>query len=239
MSTTGKIQFNFPDPELAEPDGLLAVGGNLAPETLITAYANGIFPWYNEGQPLLWWCPDPRTVLYPEQVHISRSLGKLLRKGKYQVTCDLAFERVIKACAGVRINNPGGESWITADMEKAYIHLHRIGIAHSVECWQDERLAGGLYGISLGSIFFGESMFSNESDASKVALVYICRHLAEKFIRLIDCQVSSDHILSMGATMIPRRDFLEIVRGGTREAEPQDLWLPGAILNGVAKTSDE
>ena len=231
MSDSGNTGFSFPDPELADPDGLLAVGGDLSAKTLITAYANGIFPWYNEGQPLLWWCPDPRTVLYPSQVHVSRSLRKTLRRGGYRVTCDLAFERVINACAGVRNNNPFIGTWITDEMKKAYIHLHDIGIAHSIECWQEDRLAGGLYGITLGTIFFGESMFSHESNASKIALVCLCRHLEENFVHIIDCQVSSEHILGMGAIKIPRSQFLKIVRSGAREAEPDGLLRLGTLLD--------
>jgi leucyl/phenylalanyl-tRNA--protein transferase len=229
MTATGNIPFSFPDPTLAGPDGLLAVGGNLSPETLITAYSTGVFPWYNEDQPILWWSPDPRTVLLPADIHVSRSLGKTLRRGNFRVTCNLAFEEIIRACAGTRNNNPEGDTWITREMRQAYIRLHRLGIAHSVECWDKDRLVGGLYGLSLGRVFFGESMFSLERDASKVALVCLCHHLHDNLFRLIDCQVSSEHILSMGAIKIPRSEFLEFVRTGIREDQPVGMWKASSL----------
>lgn len=198
----------FPDPRLAltEPNGLLAVGGDLSPERLIAAYRAGIFPWYNQGQPILWWSPDPRLVLFPEQLHISRSLRKRLRKGTYRVTLDKDFPRVIQACAGPRRDTEG--TWITAEMKNAYLRLHRIGIAHSAEVWEEDELIGGLYGLSIGRIFFGESMFSQRPDASKVALVYLCRQLQRWGFPLLDCQIQSEHLQRLGAQTISRNEFL-------------------------------
>ena len=180
----------FPDVEQAEtePDGLLAVGGDLSPQRLINAYRRGIFPWYGVGQPILWWAPDPRLVLFPGQLRVSRSLRKTLRKRLLTATLDRAFEAVIRACATTpRPGAPG--TWLVQDMIHAYCRLHRQGLAHSVEVWADGELAGGLYGVSLGRVFFGESMFSRRDDASKVALVHLVSRLSDWGYRLIDCQV--------------------------------------------------
>ncbi|HEY9149013.1 MAG TPA: leucyl/phenylalanyl-tRNA--protein transferase [Gammaproteobacteria bacterium] len=200
---------HFPDPQyaLVEPDGLLAVGGDLSPARLLNAYRQGIFPWYSDGQPILWWSPNPRCVLYPEQLKVSRSLRKTLRKQPFQVTLDRAFAEVIAACSEPRPDQDG--TWITEEMQQAYIQLHRIGLAHSVECWEGERLVGGLYGVSLGKVFFGESMFSRRSDASKVALVHLAEQLKMWGFGLIDCQVYSEHLASLGAQEVPRETFLE------------------------------
>jgi leucyl/phenylalanyl-tRNA--protein transferase len=202
----------FPDASLAlrEPDGLLAVGGDLSAERILSAYRNGIFPWYSGEQPILWWSPDPRTVLIPSRLKISRSLRKTLRKHRFTVTLDLAFESVIKACAEPRADQPG--TWITHDMAKAYGNLHQQGYAHSIECWQNDTLAGGLYGIAIGRVFFGESMFSKVSEASKVALCYLARQLQAWEFGLIDCQVYSGHLASLGAEEIPRDSFIEAVK---------------------------
>ncbi len=207
----------FPDPATAEtePDGLLAVGGDLSPVRLLNAYRRGIFPWYSAGQPLLWWSPDPRMVLFPERLHVSRSLRKSLRRDRYRVTFDRDFGAVIRACAAPR--EPEGGTWITPEMVAAYEELHRQGVAHSVEAWRGEELAGGLYGLFLGRIFFGESMFSRQSDASKVAFVHLVRTLKELGCPLIDCQVHSRHLESLGAERIPRRRFLRILEA---ELEP-------------------
>lgn len=198
----------FPHPSLAltEPNGLLAAGGDLSPQRLIAAYKQGIFPWYNQGQPILWWSPDPRLVLFPEQLHISRSLRKRLRQGTYQITLDQNFPEVIQACANPRYDNEG--TWITTEMKTAYIRLHRMGIAHSVEAWEGGKLIGGLYGLSIGRIFFGESMFSQRPDASKVAFVYLCRQLQRWGFPLVDCQIQSEHLQRLGAQTIPRIKFL-------------------------------
>ncbi|MBE0507101.1 MAG: leucyl/phenylalanyl-tRNA--protein transferase [Marinospirillum sp.] len=198
----------FPSPHLAlkEPNGLLAFGGDLSPERLLCAYQQGIFPWFNENEPPLWWSPAPRMVLFPAEVHISRSLGKRLRRGDFTLTLDRCFERVIHQCASLRENTTG--TWITPEMESAYNQLHQQGYAHSVEAWQNDQLVGGLYGLALGEVFFGESMFSNVSDASKACLVFLARQLQQQNFKLIDCQVYSEHLASLGAREIPRDEFL-------------------------------
>jgi leucyl/phenylalanyl-tRNA--protein transferase len=199
----------FPPVELAmkDPDGLLAVGGDLSVGRLVNAYRHGIFPWYSDGQPILWWSPDPRLVLYPTQVIIHRSLAKTLRKQPFEVRFDNTFSEVIQACAGPRRDADG--TWITNEMQQAYLRLHKAGYAHSIECWQDDRLVGGLYGIAIGKVFFGESMFSLVSDASKVALVYLCAHLIKWHFSMIDCQVETPHLINMGAVSIPREKFVQ------------------------------
>lgn len=201
----GNPEFPPVESALTEPDGLLAVGGNLFAERLILAYQKGIFPWYEEGQPVLWWAPDPRSVIFPDQLRITRSLHKNLRNSGFIITMDDAFERVIAACAGKRNYSDG--TWITRDMKIAYTELHRLELAHSVEVWLDGDLVGGLYGVALGQLFFGESMFSSVSNASKVALVYLAGQLREWDYKLIDCQVQSDHMDSLGAQSIPRKSF--------------------------------
>lgn len=199
---------DFPDVSLAltEPDGLLAVGGDLSEERLLAAYRKGIFPWYNEDQPILWWSPDPRAVLFPENLKISKSLRKKIRKDLVTVKFDTAFEQVMLECAAPRLEQNG--TWISDEMREAYIRLHKQGYAHSVECWQDNTLVGGLYGIAIGQIFFGESMFSRVTDASKIAFVYLVQHLKAKGFALIDCQVSSAHLASLGACEIGRSEFV-------------------------------
>lgn len=204
----------FPDVERAldEPNGLLAVGGDLSEERLLAAYRRGIFPWYSEGEPILWWSPDPRAVLFPEHVRISRSLRKTLRRRVFEVTLDEAFPDVVSACAGPRERTRG--TWITSEVFRAYCHLHERGLAHSVECWQDGRLVGGLYGLAIGAVFFGESMFSHATDASKVALVHLVWQLRRWNFGVIDCQVGSAHLASLGAIDIPRREFLRLITQG-------------------------
>ncbi len=203
---------------LRDPDGLLAIGGDLGIERILHAYRRGIFPWYSEGQPVLWWSPDPRCVLEPGNIKISRSLSKTLRKGLFQISYNRAFEQVIRACAEPRNDTSG--TWITAEMLEAYVNLHRAGHAVSVECWQGSELAGGLYGIVIGKVFFGESMFSRRSDASKVALVHLARTLESYGFRLIDCQVYSKHLQSLGAHPIPRKLFISILDNFCRLAVP-------------------
>ncbi|MDH4133468.1 MAG: leucyl/phenylalanyl-tRNA--protein transferase [Gammaproteobacteria bacterium] len=207
----GDTDTSFPPVETATPEGLLAVGGDLSVERLLEAYRRGIFPWYNPGQPILWWSPDPRAVLYPEKLRVSRSLRKTLRRGHLCVTFDTAFREVMQACAAPRAQYPGGGTWITDDMVAAYCALHARGVAHSVEVWEGRLLAGGLYGISLGGVFFGESMFTRVVDASKVALVALADRLRRSGYRLIDCQVTSAHLTSLGAEDISRARFLEEV----------------------------
>ena len=202
----------FPPVAAAENYGLLAFGGDLSPERLLLAYSQGIFPWYNDGDPILWWSPDPRCILLPERLHISRSLRKTLRSGKFSVTSDLAFGRVIQACRNLRKDADG--TWITTEMLTAYQQLHRLGFAHSVECWQGGELVGGLYGICLGRCFFGESMFSLRPDASKVALVTLAHRLAAVGFELIDCQQTTEHLLSLGAQQVPRNRFLQLLGKG-------------------------
>jgi leucyl/phenylalanyl-tRNA--protein transferase len=198
----------FPDPSLAEEDGILAVGGDLSPERLLRAYAEGIFPWFNEGSPILWWSPDPRLVLLPGELHVSASLARTLRRGRFRVTADQAFGAVIRGCS--RTARPGQDgTWITDEMIAAYEELHRRGYAHSFEAWSGDALVGGLYGVSLGGAFFGESMFSERPDASKVAFVRSVEFLARSGVELVDCQVRTEHLVRLGAREIPRVEFLE------------------------------
>lgn len=201
----------FPDPSHAEdnPNGLLAVGGDLSTRRLLEAYRAGIFPWFNAGQPILWWSPDPRMVLRPAWLKVSRSLRKTLRRGHFSVSVDQAFDRVIDACAAPRAY--ADETWIVPKMVVAYQALHAKGYAHSVETWQGEQLVGGLYGVSIGSMFFGESMFSVATDASKAALVHLIETLQFEGIDLIDCQIRNDHLASLGAREIRRSEFLREV----------------------------
>ena len=201
-------QQPFPPAHLAmrDPNGLLAIGGDLAPQRLLRAYAHGIFPWYNPDEPILWWCPNPRAVLEPRSFHVSRSLAKTLRRGDYTLSFDRAFAEVLNACAGARRASRG--TWLGEDMQQAYRQLHQQGHAHSLEVWRDGALIGGLYGIALGRVFFGESMFSRADDASKVALYWLCRQLDEWDFELIDCQVSSAHLMSLGAIELERDHFL-------------------------------
>lgn len=203
----------FPDTSTAldDPDGLLAVGADLRPATLLRAYRVGIFPWYGDGQPILWWSPDPRLVLRPSRFHCSRSLRKLLRQGRFEFSFDHAFSRVIHACASVPRHGQHG-TWITDDMLVAYQQLHELGYAHSLEVWQDGELAGGFYGINLGAMFFGESMFSLRPNASKAALAMFCLLQPAHGVTLIDCQMETPHLLSLGADVWPRSEFEQALR---------------------------
>ncbi len=192
---------------LSEPNGLLAVGGDLAPERLLAAYRRGIFPWYSPGEPILWWSPDPRMVLFPAEFKVSRSLGRTLRRGGYEVRLDTAFARVIAACAQTPRRDQHG-TWIVPEMQAAYRRLHELGLAHSVETWVDGELVGGLYGIALGRMFYGESMFSWRSDASKIAVAHLARYLERLGFGMVDCQMHTAHLASLGAREIPRDDFI-------------------------------
>jgi len=212
--TDGPDALPEPSLALAEPNGLLAAGGTLKPDWLLASYASGIFPWYEEGQPILWWCPDPRAVLWPDQLRISRSLRKTLSRSGFTVSADRAFDAVVSACAAPRHYTES--TWITAEMAQAYQQLHRLGWAHSFETWQDDRLVGGLYGVAIGRVFFGESMFAKCSDASKIALVHAVDFLRAKDFELIDCQVPSEHMASLGAVNIPRALFLDHLRSMCR-----------------------
>jgi len=193
----------FPSPELADPDGLLAIGGDLSPERLILAYKNGIFPWFSEGDPICWYAPKERCVIFPERIVVSKSMSRLIKENKFKVTYDQAFQEVIENCAKIGRKDQDG-TWITGDMLEAYVELHRRGHAHSVEVWLEDKLVGGLYGIHLNEVFCGESMFSKVSNASKLALISLCR---TKQFKLIDCQLPNDHLMSLGAEMISNKEY--------------------------------
>jgi leucyl/phenylalanyl-tRNA--protein transferase len=213
----------FPEPSEAEPDGLLAVGGDLSPERLVEAYAAGIFPWYSEGSPILWWSPDPRLVLAPAALHVPRSLERTLRRGRYEIRADTAFGEVIRRCAGKP--RPGQDgTWITRAMTRAYERLHELGLAHSFEAWEGGELAGGLYGVSLGAAFFGESMFADRADASKAAFAQGVRWLAAHGIDLVDCQVRTEHLVRFGAVEVPRASFLERLAVALRRPTLRGPW---------------
>ena len=214
--------FPHPGEALLQPDGLLAAGGDLSVPRLLNAYRHGIFPWFNEGEPILWWSPDPRCVLFPKKIKISRSLKKTLNKNLFDIKMDTAFAEVIKACAGPRNNQPG--TWITDDMFNAYQELHQLGYAHSIECWQNNELVGGLYGIAIGQVFFGESMFSKVTDASKIALVHLCQYLTEHDFKIIDSQVHTSHLESMGAEMISRDLFISIIEEYVNKNDKPKQW---------------
>lgn len=206
--------IQFPELTQANRDGLLAMGGELNPDWLVSAYSQGIFPWFSQGQPILWWSPDPRMVLFPDKVHVSRSLRKVIKQKQFSVTCNQNFAEVISNCAmrGATSKQDDG-TWITDEMNQAYQELHKLNYAHSIEVWQHGELVGGLYGIALGKVFFGESMFSHKSNASKVALVALCQYLITRGYKIVDCQVTSDHLLSLGAEEIPRTKFAEYLQG--------------------------
>jgi len=218
----------FPPCHYAEPDGLLAVGGDLSPERLLLAYRQGIFPWYSEHAPILWWSPDPRLVLFPRELKITKSLQRVIKKNVFKVTIDKAFRNVIMHCAEVRRNHGEG-TWIVPEMLDAYCLLHRLGYAHSVESWYQGELVGGLYGVALGRVFFGESMFAKRTDASKVALVYLVRLLRQWQFELIDCQVTTHHLMTFGAREIPREDFLALLAASIRNPVTPELWVSEEI----------
>lgn len=197
----------FPPPELAEEDGLLAAGGDLSEERILLAYSMGIFPWYSDSSPILWWSPDPRLILMPEELRISRSLRQTIRKGIYTITMDTVFPAVIRNCA-----DRAEGTWLTDEMREAYIRLHNAGYAHSIESWHEGKLAGGLYGVALGKVFFGESMFAKKPDASKVAFVKLVRYLIKKGFEIVDCQVATGHLKSLGAREIPRSEFISTLK---------------------------
>jgi len=228
----------FPPAEraLREPDGLLAVGGDLSPERLLAAYRHGIFPWYGEGDPLLWWSPDPRCVFDTGEVHVSRSLRRQIRQSTWTWTLDRAFDAVIEACAAPRAYESG--TWIVPSMQAAYRRMHRLGHAHSIEVWDDQRLVGGLYGVAAGRLFCGESMFSVETGGSKIALVGMCRWLHAHGVPLLDAQVTNDHLLRMGAREMPRATFLELVADLT-DRQPGDLWQIPSSSQPVAALLDK
>ncbi|WP_426417706.1 leucyl/phenylalanyl-tRNA--protein transferase [Aestuariirhabdus sp. LZHN29] len=231
-------QVIFPpiDTALSEPNGLLAAGGNLHPQTILSAYRQGIFPWFSPGEPILWWSPSPRCVLLPSKIHISKSLQKVLRQKRFKITVDRAFPAVMKHCAASR--NYTDQTWITPEMYDAYCNLHTLGHAHSIECWQQGELVGGLYGIAIGKVFFGESMFSLVSNASKIALVHLCAQLERWQFQLIDCQVESPHLRSLGASSMGREEFHEQLNKFANpyptgaESERPTLWKLDGDYNG-------
>jgi leucyl/phenylalanyl-tRNA---protein transferase len=217
--------LGFPDPRLAGADGLLAAGGNLESHTLLNAYQSGIFPWFNEDQPILWWSPDPRAVLFTQDIHISRSLRRFIRKTELTLSCDQDFHGVLEGCAQSRAQQKEPGTWITGDMKAAYNRLFENNHAHSVEVWNKNQLVGGLYGVSIGRMFFAESMFSTIDNASKLALVSVCKHLQQAGFTLIDCQVSSPHLLTMGAREISRDEYLQRLERAVAIPTEQTAWV--------------
>jgi leucyl/phenylalanyl-tRNA--protein transferase len=240
MLTWLSTETSFPPPhtalaEPAGPDGLLAAGGDLSPDRLLAAYAQGIFPWYAEGQPILWWSPDPRMVLLPDALKISRSLQKTLRNQAYSVRLDTAFAQTMTACATQP--RPGQDgTWINQDMLLAYQQLHVMGYAHSVETWMDNTLVGGLYGVALGGVFYGESMFSRQRDASKIALAHLCAYLKQQEFGIIDCQMETPHLTSLGAGLISRNRFIATVQGLLNTGKAPGLW-PALAIDSYFKVS--
>lgn len=211
-------ELSFPPVHLAEPDGLLAIGGDLSEERLLLAYRNGIFPWY-EGEHILWWCPDPRFVLFPDELKVTKSMKQVLKKKELIFTINKAFEQVINNCKTTSRKGQEG-TWITDEVKKAYILMHKKGYAHSAEVWKNDKLVGGLYGIKLGKVFFGESMFSYETNASKFAFINYVQHLLSERIDLIDCQVYTEHLESLGAKMIDRKEFIVLLNNLTASPSP-------------------
>ena len=225
----GRPTFPPVDRALAEPNGLLAAGGALTPPWLLEAYRHGIFPWFSEGEPILWWSPDPRLILVPAEIRISRSLRKRLRRGEFEVRLDTAFARVMAACAAPRERAVG--TWITDSIQAAYRAMHELGYAHSVECWQDDELVGGLYGMAVGRVFFGESMFARVTDASKVALAHLARLLEQRNYAIIDCQMTTAHLQSMGAREISRALFSAGLARWTQEGDRPQMWTSDALAS--------
>ncbi len=215
--------IEFPPPHLASKDGLLAVGGDLSQKRLLLAYRMGIFPWFSNNEPILWWSPDPRLVLYPHEIKISKTLKKIIKKEVFKVTMDLAFNEVINQCAQIRLKKNQG-TWIIEDIIEAYCRLHESGFAHSVEVWRQGELAGGLYGVSLGKCFFGESMFTRINNASNIALVKLVKYLKKLSFDLIDCQVTTGHLIRFGAREIPRKLFLEQLEKSLKAPSIKGKW---------------
>ena len=213
----------FPPAELAEKNGLLAIGGDLSPERLLLAYCSGIFPWYSEGDPFLWWSPSPRLVIFPAEFKIPKRLSRLVRQGKYTVTINRAFRQVITSCATTN-KRRGKGTWITSEMVEAYCTLHDLGFALSVECWHDDELVGGLYGISLGSVFFGESMFSRQTNSSKIGLVHLMKKLQESNFACIDCQMKTEHLMQFGAREIPGKEFQKLLAKSMSSSMQTGKW---------------
>ncbi len=215
-------QIRFPDPTLAESDGLLAIGGDLKPERLLLAYRLGIFPWYSAGDPILWWFTSPRLVIFLDEFHIPKRVLRLARNSDIKITQNIAFKEVVKACRITRLQN-GEETWILPEMASAYTTLHELGYAHSFECWQNKQLVGGLYGVSLGKVFFGESMFSIAKSASQLALIALVEYLTGRNFKLIDCQMTTQHLLRFGAREISGEQFQDILNNYIQEISPHDI----------------
>jgi leucyl/phenylalanyl-tRNA--protein transferase len=211
----------FPPPHLAEPEGLLAIGGDLSADRLLNAYRSGVFPWYESGGPILWWSPDPRTVLFPDELRVSQRLRRTIRSGRFEVRYDTAFTQVVRGCAETPRRHEDG-TWITPEMQAAYIRLHALGHAHCMEAWRDGALVGGVYGVRVGRCFCGESMFHTATDASKVALVALVERLAAEGVGLIDCQVKSEHVVRLGAREVPRDEFLMHLSRGLENGRPAE-----------------
>lgn len=217
-------ELSFPHPRYANEDGILAVGGDLSPQRLVLAYTNGIFPWFNPGDPIIWWSPDPRFVLFPDELKVSKSMRPYFNQKKFSCTLDHDFEQVIRNCQLHDRKGQSGGTWITNNMLDAYIHLHKLGIAHSVEVWQGEELVGGLYGVALGKVFFGESMFTKVSNASKFGFISLVRQLIQWEFNLIDCQQATRHLESLGGRAIPRVDFLSYLEKNQVHPVEQKSW---------------
>ena len=221
-----KDNIDFPSPGLANPDGILALGGDLSVERLLHAYNNGIFPWFNHDDPIIWWSPDPRFVLYPAELKVSKSMRPYFNQRKFRITADQHFATVVTNCQQVKRNRQSGGTWITNSMLEAYTDLHHAGYAHSIEVWQEEKLVGGLYGVSIGKVFFGESMFSTVPNASKFALISMAKKLKKLDFDLIDCQQKTAHLGSLGARSIPRKDFLEHLTKNQTKPTIRENWGP-------------
>lgn len=217
-------ETQFPSADSASEEGLVAVGGEITVNRVLSAYRQGIFPWYSPDQPVLWWSPEPRAMLFPDDIKISRSLKKTLRKNPFRLTADQAFSEVIEACSGPRMQSPEGGTWITEEMKTTYTRLFQLGYAHSIEVWNNEQLVGGLYGLSLGSAFFGESMYSREPDASKIALVTLADFARINNIDFIDCQLPTEHLSNMGAVNISRKEYLQLLEHALTHEDNTERW---------------
>lgn len=233
---TEHVTFPPVESALRDPPGLLAVGGDLSAPRLLAAYRHGIFPWYAPGDPILWWSPDPRMVLFPAEFKLSRSLARTLRNAEYEIRLDSAFAEVVSACAATPRHGQHG-TWITPEMQQAYRHLHELGHAHSVETWIGGKLAGGLYGVALGRVFFGESMFSRARDASKIAMAHLCAYLRTRDFGIIDCQMETSHLASLGARPIPRRDFIATLDALTPTGDAPGRWN-AIVIDGAFRRKD-
>ncbi|MBT8218679.1 MAG: leucyl/phenylalanyl-tRNA--protein transferase [Bacteroidia bacterium] len=218
------MDIEFPDPNEADSEGIVAIGGDLSIPTLLSAYRIGIFPWFNENQPILWWSPDPRFVLFPKELKIAKSMRSYFNQKKFKITFDHAFQSVINACQEIRRKGQLPGTWITEDMKRAYIQLHNAGYAHSVEVWDDEDLVGGLYGVAIGKVFFGESMFSLKSNASKMGFIQLVKTLRSRGYKIIDCQQETRHLQSLGARSIPRKIFLDRIKKLTMYPTDNESW---------------